>query len=84
MVEKSPNSIKNTFVQSAIFETIEEVTTNPFVFQTTDLQQRGPQDIPNVLLTGDLLIKHVSTSLAVQLALSTINWTGKLNPLMEL
>ena len=36
MVEKA--QIKNTFIQSTIFETVEDAQNNPFEFQTEELQ----------------------------------------------
>lgn len=62
MVEKP--EIRNTFIFSPIFETVEEVETNPFVFQMNDLRERAPKDVPNPRMQGYLLRVQVSQPLA--------------------
>ena len=58
MVERA--EIRNTFIYSPIFETVEEVQTNPFVFKTDALEQRAPKDVPDIRHEGYLLRMVVS------------------------
>ena len=53
MVSKS--SIKNTFINSTIFETQEDIQNRPFEFMTDKLQQISPENVPNKLYEGYLL-----------------------------
>lgn len=58
MVSKSP--IKNTFINSTIFETQEDIQNRPFEFMTDKLQQISPENVPNKLYEGYLLQIQVS------------------------
>ena len=58
MVERA--AIRNTFMYSPIFETIEEIETNPFIFRTDNLQERAPKDVPEPHHQGYLLQLNVS------------------------
>ena len=58
MVSKSP--IKNTFINSTIFETQEDIQNRPFEFMTDKLQQISPENVHNKLYEGYLLQIQVS------------------------
>ena len=49
------SSIKNTFINSTIFETQEDMQNRPFEFMTDNLQQTAPEHVPNKLYEGYLL-----------------------------
>ena len=56
----SRNPIKNTFINSTIFETAEDMENRPFQFMTDNLQKRGPADIQDKLYSGYLYQIQVS------------------------
>ena len=61
----SRNSIKNTFINSTIFETAEDMENRPFQFVADEVQQRAPTDIQNQLCSGYLFRIQVSVSVFV-------------------
>jgi len=61
MVERA--AIRNTFIYSPIFETVEDLELNPFEFRTDNLQKRSPQEMSTEIRhQGYLLRIEVSFS----------------------
>ena len=58
--------IKTTFINSTIFETPEDMESNPFEFMEDNLQKRCPADIPNQLYQGFLLRRILVSQLSTK------------------